>query len=66
MEIFSIMNVDQRKPWMHSPPEWILIDQRTVSDLSLNGSGCSKQVPPASAAPGDDIRKRATIALSTV
>src|SRR5882757_8171619 len=32
---------------MHSPPEFIFIDQRIVSDCSRNGSGFSRQVPPA-------------------
>src|ERR1700738_403108 len=31
---------------MHSPPEFIFIDQRIVSDCSRNGSGFSRQVPP--------------------
>ncbi|MDA9505052.1 hypothetical protein XI09_10175 [Bradyrhizobium sp. CCBAU 11386] len=59
--ILSIMIVDQRRPWIHSPPDAIFIDQWTVSDCSLNGSGCSRQVPPAIVAAGDDIRKNAAV-----
>src|SRR6266702_950145 len=49
---------------MHSPPEAIFIDQCTVSDWSLKGSGCSMQAPPAWAAMGHDAIVMAAISLA--
>src|SRR6266536_2280521 len=51
---------------MHSPPELILTNHLTVSDLNLNGSGCSRQTPPAGAAIGHDTRKTVATSLRTV